>query len=125
LNVFESQPKLFKALSSAAVFSEAKSYIKNKTGFFLELNNPSAQSMFIGALFHALNQSIFVVQENEGALRSRTKTFLILLVTAPSFFLIVKKTPLTFLALFFHRAPFFLVPCLRYSLIRLACSCPL
>ena len=66
MNVFESQPKLFKALSSAAVFSEAKSYIENKTGFFLELNNPSAQSVFIGALFHALNQSVFLVQENEG-----------------------------------------------------------
>jgi len=66
LNVFESQPKLFKALSSAAVFSEARSYIKNKTGFFLEINNSSAQAMFIGALFHALNQSVFVVQENGG-----------------------------------------------------------
>ena len=66
MNVFESQPKLFKALSSAVVFSEAKSYIENKTGFFLELNNPSAQSVFIGALFHALNQSVLVVQENEG-----------------------------------------------------------
>ena len=66
MNVFESQPKLFNALSSAAVFNEAKSYIENRTGFFLELNNPSAQSVFIGALFHALNQSIFIVQENEG-----------------------------------------------------------
>ena len=76
MNVFESQPKLFNALSSAAVFNEAKSYIENKTGFFLELNNPSAQSVFIGALFHALNQSVFIVQENGGGLRCRTKTFL-------------------------------------------------
>jgi len=66
LNVFESQPKIFKALSSSAVFHKISSYIKNKTGFFLELENPSAQSVFVGALFHALNQSVFVVQENEG-----------------------------------------------------------
>ena len=65
MNVFESQPKLFKSLSSAAVFGAAKSYIKNKTGFFLGLDNPSAQSVFLGALFHALNQSVFIVQENE------------------------------------------------------------
>ena len=66
MNVFESQPKLFRALSSAAVFNEAKTCVENKTGFFLELENPSAQSVFVGALFHALNQSVFVVQENEG-----------------------------------------------------------
>ena len=126
MNVFESQPKLFKALSSAAVFSEAKSYIENKTGFFLELNNPSAQSMFIGALFHALNQSVFVVQENEGGAEESHEN-LSDLIDDRAFILpnCEEDTSLTFLALFFHRAPFFLIPCLRCSLIRLVCSCRL
>ena len=65
MNIFESQPNLFKAVSSSSVFREVSSHIKNKIGFFLELNNPSAQSVFLGALFHFLNQSVFVVQQNE------------------------------------------------------------